>query len=150
MANFATIMLFGAVFTEHKELTKTSLAHEAVHITQYQTLFTLGLSIAVGIMFICFGFDAYGWWMLSLILIPVFLYYVWYGIEYLIRLTKYRDRDKAYRMIAFEQEAYHLQHEWMKPCPERRLAYSFSFFKYYKNRLRTSQQGGGSAKLGVG
>lgn len=132
MANFATIMLFGAVFTEHKELTKTTLTHEAVHVTQYQTLFTLGLSIAVGIMFICFGFDYYGWWMLSLIAIPIFLYYIYYGIEFLIQLIIHRDRDKAYRMIAFEKEAYDLQQEWVKPCLERRLAYSFSFLKYYR------------------
>lgn len=132
MANFATIMLFGAVFTEHKELTKTTLAHEAVHVTQYQTFFTLGLSIAFGVFFACLGFDAYGWWMLSLILIPILLYYVYYGIEFLIRLIIYRDRDKAYRMIAFEQEAYDLQYEYLKPCQERRSAYSFSFMKYYR------------------
>lgn len=132
MANFATIMLFGAVFTEHKELTKTTLAHEAVHVTQYQTFFMLGLSIAVGIFFACLGFDCYGWWMLSLVAIPIFLYYAWFLIEYLIRLIKYRDRDKAYRTIAFEQEAYDLQQEWVKPCQERRTAYSFSFFKYYR------------------
>lgn len=136
IANFATIMLFGAVFTEHKELTKTTLAHEAVHVTQYQTLFTLGLSIAVGVMFTCFGFDVYGFWMLSLIAIPIFLYYAWYLIEYLIRLIIYRDRDRAYRMIAFEQEAYDLQQEWLKPCQERRSAYSFSFFRYYRDSNR--------------
>lgn len=132
MANFATVMLFGAVFTEHKELTKTSLAHEAVHVTQYQTMFMLGLSIAFGGFFACLGFDVYGWWMLSLILIPILLYYVYYGIEFLIRLIIYRDRDKAYRMIAFEQEAYDLQYEYLKPCQERRSAYSFSFMKYYR------------------
>lgn len=136
LADFATIMLFGAVFTEHKELTKTTLAHEATHVTQYQTLFTLGLSIAVGIMFTCFGFDVYGWWMLSLTLIPILLYYVYYLIEFLIRLIIYRNRDKAYRMIAFEQEAYDLQQEWVKPCQERRSAYSFSFMKYYLNSNR--------------
>lgn len=133
MANFATIMLFGAVFSEHKELTKTTLAHEAVHVTQYQTLFSLGLFFAVGMMFACFAFDIRSWWMLSLILIPILLYYVYYGIEYLIRLIIYRDRDRAYRMIAFEQEAYDLQQEWVKPCTERRSACSFSFFKYYRN-----------------
>lgn len=133
MAGFATVMLFGAVFTEHKELTKTSLAHEAVHVEQYQTLFMTGLALAVGVMFACFGFDIYGWWMLSLLLIPILLYYVYYGIEYLIRLIIYRDRDRAYRMIAFEQEAYDLQAEWVKPCTERRSAYSFSFMKYYRN-----------------
>lgn len=139
MPNFATIMLFGAVFTEHKELSKTTLTHEASHVTQYRTLFMTGLYIDLITLFICFGFNIYGWWMLSLILVPIFLYYVWYGIEYLIRLTKYRDRDKAYRMIAFEQEAYDLQHEWMKPSTARLSAFSFSFLKYFKNRLRTSQ-----------
>lgn len=132
IANFATVMLFGAVFTEHKELTKTTLAHEAVHVTQYQTLFSLGLFIAVGDMFTFFAFDIQSWWMLSLIAIPVFLYYAWYLIEYLIRLIIYRDHDKAYRMLAFEQEAFDLQQEWIKPCPERRSVYSFSFFRYYR------------------
>lgn len=136
MAGFATVMLFGAVFTEYKKLTKTSLAHEATHVTQYQTLFMLGLCIDLITLFTCFGFNIYGLWMLSLIAIPVFLYYVYYGIEYLIRLIIYRDRDKAYRMIAFEQEAYDLQAEWVKPCTERRSAYSFSFMKYYRNSNR--------------
>lgn len=132
LADFATIMLFGAVFTEHKELTKTTLAHEAVHVTQYQTCFMLGLCIDLITLFTCFGFDCYGWWMLSLIAIPIFLYYVYYLIEYLIRLIIYRDRDRAYRMIAFEQEAYDLQQEWVKPCTERRSACSFSYMKYYR------------------
>lgn len=132
LADFATIMLFGAVFTEHKELTKTTLAHEATHVTQYQTLFMLGLCIDLTTLFTCFGFNIFGWWMLSLTLIPIFLYYAWYLIEFLIRLIIYRDRDRAYRMLAFEQEAFDLQQEWLKPCQERRSAYSFSFFKYYR------------------
>ena len=33
------------------------------------------------------------------------LFYVWYGIEYLVRLIQYRDGDKAYRNISFEREA---------------------------------------------
>lgn len=34
------------------------------------------------------------------------LFYLWYGVEYLIRLCITRDRDRAYRSISFEQEAY--------------------------------------------
>lgn len=132
LADFATIMLFGAVFTEHSSLSERTKHHEAVHVTQYQTLFMLGLSIAFGIFFACLGFDAYGWWMLSLLLIPILLYYIWYLVEYAIRLIMYKgDRAKAYRMIAFEKEAYDLEYEYQKPCPERRSAYSFSFCKYY-------------------
>jgi hypothetical protein len=33
------------------------------------------------------------------------LFYVWYGIEYLIKLIQYRNADKAYRAISFEREA---------------------------------------------
>lgn len=131
LANFATIMLCGAVFTEHAALSERTKYHEASHVEQYQTLFTAGLALAVLTLFVCFAFDCYGWWLLSLIALPAFLYYVWYGIEFLIRLIWYRDADKAYRMIAFEQEAYILENEYRKPCSERKSASSFSFFKYY-------------------
>ena len=33
-------------------------------------------------------------------------FYVWYGVEYIIRLLQYRNRHKAYRNISFEREAY--------------------------------------------
>ncbi|RHJ74618.1 hypothetical protein [Parabacteroides sp. AM08-6] len=131
LADFATVMLFGVVFTEEKKLSERDKFHEASHVEQYETLFGSGLALAVGIMFTCFTFDCYGWWMLALIAIPVFLFYVWYLVEFLIRLIMYRDADKAYRMIAFEQEAYTLQDEYLKPCSERRYASSFSFLKYY-------------------
>lgn len=40
---------------------------------------------------------------LELLVLP---FYLWYGIEYLLRLVQYRDRRKAYRSISFEREAY--------------------------------------------
>lgn len=132
LADFATVMLFGAVFTELPELSIRSKYHEAVHVEQYQTCFSAGLALAVSIMFTCFAFNAFGWWMLSLILIPILLYYIMYGIEFVIRLIQYQDRDKAYRMIAFEQEAYDLENEYLKPCNERRTTSSFSWLRYYK------------------
>lgn len=36
----------------------------------------------------------------------VVFFYLWYAIEYLIRLVQYRDFRKAYRNISFEREAY--------------------------------------------
>lgn len=33
-------------------------------------------------------------------------FYLWYGIEYLIRWVKLRDRNRAYRTLAMEREAY--------------------------------------------
>lgn len=40
---------------------------------------------------------------LETLIIPFF---IWYGLEYLIRLIQYKDRRKAYRNISFEREAY--------------------------------------------
>ena len=36
----------------------------------------------------------------------IFLFFLWYIIEFIIRLCIYRNWDKAYRNISFEQEAY--------------------------------------------
>lgn len=38
-------------------------------------------------------------------------FYLWYGIEYLIRLMMYRSHNDAYRNISFEQEAYMYQYD---------------------------------------
>jgi hypothetical protein len=36
----------------------------------------------------------------------VVFFYVWYALEFLIRLIQYKNRYKAYRNIGFEREAY--------------------------------------------
>jgi hypothetical protein len=36
----------------------------------------------------------------------VVFFYLWYGIEYLVRLIQYLDHDTAYKNISFEREAY--------------------------------------------
>jgi hypothetical protein len=36
----------------------------------------------------------------------ILVFYLWYIIEYLIRLLQYRSRRPAYRNISFEREAY--------------------------------------------
>ena len=41
---------------------------------------------------------------LELLVIP---FYLWYVIEFLVKLIKYRNWQKAYRNISFEREAYH-------------------------------------------
>ncbi|OIQ21490.1 MAG: hypothetical protein BM557_03600 [Flavobacterium sp. MedPE-SWcel] len=39
----------------------------------------------------------------ELLLLP---FYIWYIVEFLILLIKYKNRKKAYRAISFEKEAY--------------------------------------------
>jgi hypothetical protein len=53
-------------------------------------------------------------------------FYLWYVIEWMIRLIRYRDSYKAYRNLSFEREAY---------ANDRNLTYlenrkPFSFLKY--------------------
>lgn len=40
---------------------------------------------------------------LELLILP---FYLWYGVEFLLRLCHYKDRHMAYRNISFEREAY--------------------------------------------
>lgn len=36
----------------------------------------------------------------------VVIFYVWYGVEWIVRLIQYRNKKEAYRNISFEREAY--------------------------------------------
>ncbi|KUJ62224.1 hypothetical protein AR687_09405 [Flavobacteriaceae bacterium CRH] len=36
----------------------------------------------------------------------VFPFFIWYFLEYLVRLIQYKNKDLAYRNISFEREAY--------------------------------------------
>lgn len=36
----------------------------------------------------------------------IFIFYLWYSIEFLIRLLVYKNWNKAYKNISFEREAY--------------------------------------------
>ena len=40
---------------------------------------------------------------LELLVLP---FYIWYGLEYVLRFLKYRNHQEAYRNICFEREAY--------------------------------------------
>lgn len=59
----------------------------------------------------------------------VIFFFLWYGIEWLIRLIQYRNAITAYKNISFEREAY---------CHQAELDYleirkPYSFIKYINN-----------------
>ncbi|MEZ7499165.1 hypothetical protein QO200_10475 [Flavobacterium sp. Arc3] len=56
----------------------------------------------------------------------IFPFFIWYFLEYLVRLVQYKNRDLAYRNISFEREAYANESDifYLK---KRRF---FSFIKY--------------------
>ncbi|WP_298221100.1 hypothetical protein [Flavobacterium sp.] len=60
---------------------------------------------------------------LELLVLPFF---VWYGLDFLVKLIRYRDKNKAYRNVIFEREAY---------ANEKDLDYlkSRSFWKFLKS-----------------
>lgn len=92
-----TITVGPWVFTKLKEseVPQEVRNHECTHVRQWTetTLF-------VGLLLLAFGVSA--WWLLAAPL----AYYLWYGVEYLVRLCILRDGRKAYRAVSFEQEAY--------------------------------------------
>ena len=57
---------------------------------------------------------------LELLVVP---FYIWYIIEYSIRLVQYRNRYDAYRNISFEREAY--VNELNLNYPKERSFWSF-------------------------
>ncbi|GGG19418.1 hypothetical protein GCM10011344_20110 [Dokdonia pacifica] len=57
---------------------------------------------------------------LEMLVLPFF---VWYGVEYIIRLLRYRNSYKAYSNISFEREAY--KNESDLHYLERRSYWSF-------------------------
>lgn len=57
-------------------------------------------------------------------------FFVWYGVEWMIRLIFYRNFYEAYRNISFEQEAYLNQHSAWYSTDRRH----FSWVKYLNRK----------------
>lgn len=96
-----TITVGPWVFTKMKEeeVPQEVRNHECTHVRQWAEMSLLvGLLLLMGVL--AFGVSA--WWLLAAPL----AYYLWYGVEYLVRLCLLRDGRKAYRAVSFEQEAY--------------------------------------------
>lgn len=76
--------------------------HECTHTRQWIELACASGLILFGLMV---WLDLSVWW----ILLAGVTFYVWYVVEWLVRLAVYavkRNGKNAYRMISFEQEAY--------------------------------------------
>lgn len=50
-------------------------------------------------------------------------FYLWYGVEWLVRLIILRDSNKAYRAISFEKEAYDNQTNLMYRKDRKRYSW---------------------------
>lgn len=129
---YKAIMLFGFVFTKDSETEWDVIErrHENTHKNQYRDLFCAGLFVDIVLLFLLLALDFVTWNLLWLLVIPVFLFYAWYGINFLKQLIHYKNWHDAYRNVIFERQAYAVEDEALLPCEQRTKYTSFSFLKY--------------------
>lgn len=118
---FKAITILPFIFARNsaKPLKDYVVNHETIHLRQQLEVLITSLILFLA-MILIFGIS--WWWLLAS---PLF-YYVWYGIEWLIRFAICHDTHVAYRNIAFEQEAYNNQLD-MKYLSNRKL---FAWIEY--------------------
>lgn len=96
------ICLFPFIFL-YQPAAPISRQHELIHARQQ-----------LEVLLVCLPFIGVGawlhslWWLLALLINP---FYLWYGVEYLVRWIIARDSLLAYYSISFEQEAYAYENE---------------------------------------
>ena len=79
--------------------------HESIHWVQQKGMFFLGLLISLIVISLMIFTQNFNFYLLPLLLIfPFSFFYIWYFIEWIIRL--FTNRLNAYRNISFEREAY--------------------------------------------
>lgn len=115
--NFRAINLFGVLFVRGaRPLTKTTLNHEYIHSAQIVEVMIASVPFALLL------------WLLTNVWLGILLvivsYYLWYVIEWLIRLPK----GNAYKNISFEREAYNNEKD-LRYLDNRKR---FAWIKYLK------------------
>ena len=113
---FRACNLFGVVFVRGtRPLSDVTINHESIHSAQIAEVMIASVPFALLL------------WLLTNVWLGILLfiasYYLWYVIEWLIRLPK----GNAYRRLSFEREAYTNQSN-MEYLKKRK---AFAFFKYY-------------------
>ena len=78
--------------------------HECIHLRQQLEVLIAAFILIFAMVLV---FNISWWWLLASPLV----FFVWYGIEWLVRFAIYHDTHIAYRNIAFEQEAYNNQYD---------------------------------------
>jgi hypothetical protein len=118
------MMLFGHVFVRSSKADSDNviLNHELIHVEQWKEL-TFAMFTILNVPFI--GSINIRYTILTMIC-AFCTFYVWYFLEYLLRLVIKKNHDEAYMSISFEKEAY-LNEGKPKYLSNRDY---FSFIKY--------------------
>lgn len=108
-----TILPFIFARNKAKPLKDYVVNHESIHLRQ-QLEVLIASFVLILAMVLIFGLS-WRWLFASL-----FVFYTWYGIEWLIRWIICHDTHLAYKNIAFEQEAFLNQYD-MNYLSDRKL-----------------------------
>lgn len=117
LINCKIITLFGFINAKKNSMCQKDVNHEVTHVDQWAELTIAGYAVVTP--FVLFGIT----WLL---LLPPFIFYIWYVLEWLVRLTS----SNAYKNICFEQEAYANEDD---NCYNENRDY-FAFLKYLKSK----------------
>ena len=93
--------------------------HEGIHLQQLIESLLLGVGL-----FVIMINEGCGLWSVS----ALFLFYIWYVVEFIVKLALTFSWKKAYMSVSFEQEAYRNQLE--KSYLERRPAFAWLRFVF--------------------
>lgn len=101
MSSCHTITVGPFVLSRRKEerLTQDTRNHECTHVRQWAEM-----SVVCGLLVwvLMLSFDLSPWWLA----LSGLAFYLWYGLEWLVRLACLGDAGEAYRSISLEREAY--------------------------------------------
>ena len=118
---YDTINLFGILFTRDDFIDSTEYNHESIHSAQMLECMILS---AVIITAICIMFNISWWWLL----LSIFMYYIQYGLEYVIIRFFHKKQNDAYHDVSFEEEAYNNDNN-LNYLKHRKV---FAWIKYIK------------------
>ena len=102
--DYSAMMLFGHVFirSSKNDADGVIVNHELIHVEQWKELMFAIFTI-LNVPFI--GSINIKYTILTMLL-SFCAFYMWYFLEYLIRLAIKKNHDEAYVSISFEKEAY--------------------------------------------
>lgn len=100
--------------------TQYNANHENIHAAQQIEMLVTGIVLAILIAIV-----GGGWY--SLLTLPLFWY--WYGVEYIVRRIVYKNKDKAYRRVSYEHEAYRNEYDLSYLKGKRK---PFAWIKYIR------------------
>lgn len=118
---FQAITIWPFVFARdsYKHLKDHVVNHEGIHLRQQLEVLVTSAAVTALLCLTCLSW----WWMCQ---VP-FTYYIWYCLEYVVRLCVYGRGHAAYRNIAFEQEAFLNERDFSYLTEERR---AFAWVRY--------------------